>query len=56
MGIGLLRWARKHGRIPHAIAGLALLVAPYLCPTPMLTLLVCGAISGGFVLALRLGW
>lgn len=56
IGLGLLRWARKHGRVPHGVAGLVLLLAPYLCATPLATLLVCGGTLGAFGVALKLGW
>jgi hypothetical protein len=56
VGFALLRWGRKQGRIAFVVAGLVLFVSPYLCPTPIITLLVCGSILGVLGLAIRVGW
>jgi hypothetical protein len=55
-GFALFRWGRKHGRAPHLIGGIALMVAPYLCPNVPIMVLVCGTVAGAVALALRLGW
>ncbi len=56
IGIAMLRWARKQGRLPHGVAGLVLLLAPYLSSSPMMTLVVCSATLGLWFGALKLGW
>jgi hypothetical protein len=55
-GFALFRWGRKHGRAPHLLGGIALMVSPYLCPNVPVMVLVCGSVAGAVALALRLGW
>ncbi|MCB9740678.1 MAG: hypothetical protein H6747_15550 [Deltaproteobacteria bacterium] len=46
IGIALVRWARKQSRLPHLVAGIVLLIAPYLSSSPAMTLGVCGVTLG----------
>lgn len=55
-GFALFRWGKKHGRGPHLLGGIGLMVAPYLCPNLAIMLLVCGLLAGATLLAVRLGW
>jgi hypothetical protein len=54
-GYALFRWGKKRGRMPQLVAGILLMVAPYLCPSLVLMIVVCGGIGATLYLATRLG-
>jgi len=56
IGFVLLHYGRKMARIPHLVAGLALLIYPYFVPGVALTLIIAGAVLAVLALAVRLGW
>jgi hypothetical protein len=56
IGVGMFVYGKKQGRLPQLLAGLALMVYPYVAST-VTALIVDGLlILSGFWLALRLGW
>jgi hypothetical protein len=56
IGFVLFVYGKKQSRMPHLIAGLALMIYPYLA-TSVLSLVSIGAlICGGLWYAVRLGW
>ena len=56
IGFVLLVLAKKYGRIPHFVAGVAFLVYPYFTESVFSMVVVGVAIGVGFWLALRAGW
>jgi len=56
IGFVLLHYGRKMARIPHVLAGVALLIYPYFVPGVVLTLVIAAAVLGVLALAVRLGW
>ncbi len=56
IGFVLFVYGKKQSRMPHLIAGLALMIYPYLA-TSVTSLVSVGAlICGGLWYAVRLGW
>ena len=56
IGFALFVYGKKQGRIPQLVAGVALMVYPYVATT-VTTLLTFGlVIVGGLWMAIRLGW
>ena len=56
IGLVLLVLAKKYGRVPHFVAGMAFLVYPYFVDS-VLSMIGVGVIIGvAFWLALRAGW
>ena len=55
-GFVLLVYGKKQGRMPHLVAGLALMVYPYFVESAFATVLVGLAIGVGLWLAVRQGW
>ena len=56
VGFVLMVYGKKQGRWPHLVAGLALIVYPYLATT-LFTLVTIGLLIGaGLWSAIRLGW
>jgi len=56
IGFVLLHYGRKMARIPHVLAGVALLIYPYFVPGVVLTLVIAAAVLVVLALAVRLGW
>ena len=56
IGFVLLVLAKKYGRVPHFIAGLAFMVYPYFAESVLSMVVVGVAIGVAFWLALRAGW
>jgi hypothetical protein len=56
VGFVLLHYGRKQARIPHVLAGVALLIYPYFVPGVVLTLVIAAAVLAVLALAVRLGW
>jgi len=56
IGFVLLVLAKKYGRVPHFVAGIAFLVYPYFVDSVLSMVAVGVAIGVGFWLALRAGW
>jgi hypothetical protein len=56
IGFVLLHYGRKMARIPHVLAGVALLIYPYFVPGVVLTLVIAAAVLAVLALAVRLGW
>jgi hypothetical protein len=56
IGFVLFVYGRKMTRIPHALAGLVLLVFPYFVPSAILVLAIAVAIGGALWFAVKLGW
>jgi hypothetical protein len=56
IGFVLLVMAKKYGRVPHFIAGLAFCVYPYFTESILSMVAVGVAIGVAFWLALRAGW
>ena len=56
IGFALFVYGKKQGRLPQLVAGIALMVYPYIATT-VTTLLTFGAmIMAGLWLAIRLDW
>jgi hypothetical protein len=56
IGFALFVYGKKQGRLPQLVAGVALMVYPYVATT-VTTLITCGAlIMAGLWLAIRLNW
>jgi hypothetical protein len=56
VGFILLHYGRKMARVPHVLAGVALLIYPYFVPGVAATLIIGAAVVGVLALAVRLGW
>lgn len=56
VGFILLHYGRKMARIPHVLAGVALLIYPYFVPGVVATLVIAAGVCGVLALAVRLGW
>jgi hypothetical protein len=56
IGFVLLHYGRKMARIPHVLAGVALLIYPYFVPGVVLNLVIAAAALAVLALAVRLGW
>ena len=56
IGFVLLAYGKKQGRWPHLVAGLALMVYPYLATTVSALVAVGLVIGLGLWYAIRLGW
>lgn len=56
IGFVLLALAKKYGRVPHFVAGIAFLVYPYFVGSVLSMVGVGAAIGVAFWLALRAGW
>jgi hypothetical protein len=56
IGFVLLVLAKKYGRLPHFVAGVAFMAYPYFVESVLSMVAVGVAISVAFWLALRAGW
>ena len=56
VGFILLHYGRKMSRIPHVVAGLALMVYPYFVPGALANALIAVGVLAVLWLAVRLGW
>jgi hypothetical protein len=56
VGYILLHYGRKMSRVPHLVAGLALMIYPYFVPGVVANLLIGVGVTGALWLAVRLGW
>jgi len=56
IGFVLLVYGKKQGRWPHMVAGLALMVYPYVASTVTALVAIGAVIGAGLWYALRLGW
>ena len=56
VGFVLLVLGKKYGRVPHIVAGLALMVYPYFFESVLGLVAVGVLIGGAFWLAVRGGW
>jgi hypothetical protein len=56
IGFVLFIYGKKQERPPQLVAGLALMVYPYLVSTLLMTMIIGIAIVGGLWLAIRQGW
>ena len=56
VGFVLLSYGRKMSRLPHALAGIFMLVYPYFISEVWIMLLVAAVPLGFLFLAVRLGW
>ena len=56
VGFVLLVLGKKYGRVPHIVAGLALMVYPYFFESVLGLVAVGVLIGGAFWLAVRAGW
>ena len=55
VGFGVFRYGKKMSRLPHYIAGIALMVMPYLVPGATVMLTTGGVILGGLWVSTRHG-
>jgi hypothetical protein len=56
VGFILLHSGRKMARVPHVVAGLALMVYPYFVPGALANALIAVGVLAVLWLAVRLGW
>jgi hypothetical protein len=56
IGFILLHYGRKMARVPHVVAGLALMVYPYFVPGALANALIAVGVLAVLWLAVRLGW
>ena len=56
IGFILLHYGRKMARVPHLVAGLAMMVYPYFVPGVLANVLVAAGVLAVLWLAVRLGW
>jgi len=56
IGFILLHYGRKMARVPHVVAGLAMMVYPYFVPGVLANVLVAAGVLAVLWLAVRLGW
>jgi hypothetical protein len=56
VGFVLFQYGRKMSRLPHALAGLGLLVFPYFVPSVLLMFSIAALLCGLLWLAVRLGY
>ncbi|HVY38821.1 MAG TPA: amino acid transport protein [Polyangia bacterium] len=56
VGFILLHYGRKMARIPHVVAGVALLVYPYFVPGALLNAAIAVGVLAILWLSVRLGW
>jgi hypothetical protein len=56
IGFALLAYGKKQGRVPQLVAGLALLIYPYVATTVATLVTIGVAIVAGLWMAIRLGW
>ncbi|MES1165827.1 MAG: hypothetical protein ABUR63_08720 [Verrucomicrobiota bacterium] len=56
VGFILLHYGRKMARVPHVVAGVALLVYPYFVPGALANALIAVGVLAILWLAVRLGW
>ena len=56
VGFILLHYGRKMARVPHVVAGLAMLVYPYFVPGALANALIAVGLLAVLWLAVRLGW
>ena len=55
IGLGLFVYGKRQRRVPHAVAGLVLMVYPYFVPSVALMLVIAAALLGLLFLASYLG-
>lgn len=56
VGFILLHYGRKMTRVPHVVAGVALLIYPYFVPGALLSAAIAVGVLAILWLAVRLGW
>jgi hypothetical protein len=56
IGLVLLVYGKKEGRLPHLAAGLALMAYPYFVETVAMTIGLAVAILAALWIAVRQGW
>ena len=56
VGFILLHYGRKMARLPHVVAGLALLVYPYFVPGALANALIAAGVLAILWVAVRFGW
>ncbi len=56
VGFILLHYGRKMARVPHVVAGLALMIYPYFVPGALANALIGVGVVAILWLAVRLGW
>ncbi|MFL5307921.1 MAG: hypothetical protein ACJ8F1_22070 [Polyangia bacterium] len=56
VGFILLHYGRKMARVPHVVAGLALMIYPYFVPGALANALIGAGVLAILWLAVRLGW
>lgn len=55
VGLGIFLYGKKAIRIPQVVAGIALMVAPYVATEPIAMLAATAGVLGALWLALRMG-
>ena len=55
IGLGLFVYGKRQRRVPHLVAGLALMVYPYFVPSVAIMLVIAAALLGLLFLASYLG-
>jgi hypothetical protein len=55
VGLGVFAYGKRQRRLPHALAGVALMVFPYFVPNLALMLVIAAALLGLLYLASYLG-
>jgi len=56
VGFILLHYGRKMARVPHVVAGLALMIYPYFVPGALANAAIAVGVLAILWLAVRLGW
>lgn len=56
VGFVLLNYGRKMSRVPHLVAGVALMVYPYFVPGVLANVGIGAGVLALLFLAVRLGW
>ncbi|MES1205858.1 MAG: hypothetical protein ABUS79_07970 [Pseudomonadota bacterium] len=56
VGFILLHYGRKMARVPHVVAGVALMLYPYFVPGALANALIAVGVLAILWLAVRLGW
>ena len=56
VGMGLFLYGKKQLRMPQLFMGIVMMVYPAFVASPLLILVLCGALSGGLWAAVRAGY
>jgi hypothetical protein len=56
IGLALLMYGRKEGRVPHMVVGLLLIIYPYFVGNPLIEVAVAVVLVAGLSLVSRLGF